>query len=102
MIANIFGIDMIGAFTFGPDALMTGAGAMDIGSQKAAGMAAGFINGMGSVGQLFSALVVAYISESRFGWDGVFYLFVVFALIGAALMATRWNYGGNAAHKTDA
>ncbi|MCH7958766.1 MAG: MFS transporter [Candidatus Hydrogenedentes bacterium] len=90
---NVAGIAFIGAMTFGPDALMTGAAAMDIGSQRAAGLASGFINGMGSVGQIFSPLVVAYVSESRFGWNGLFALLGVLSLIAAALMATKWNYG---------
>jgi len=88
---NILGISLIGVMTFGPDALMTGAAAMDIGSQKGAGVAAGFINGMGSAGQVLSPLVAAYMSESRFGWNGVFSLFVVFSIIGGILMATKWN-----------
>ena len=37
---------------YGPDALMTGAGAMDIGSRRGAILAAGIINGMGSVGSV--------------------------------------------------
>lgn len=90
---NVLGISLIGFMTYGPDSLMTGAGAMDIGSEKAAGMAAGFINGMGSMGQVVSPLAVAYVADSRFGWNGLFYMFVPCALIGAILMATKWNYG---------
>ncbi|MCP4643082.1 MAG: MFS transporter, partial [bacterium] len=93
LMFNIAGISFIGFMTYGPDALMTGAGAMDIGSQKAAGMAAGFINGMGSIGQMLSPLVVAYVSASRFGWNGLYYTFAAFSVIGALLMAARWNDG---------
>lgn len=91
--ANILGICLIGIMTFGPDALMSGAAAMDMGSQRAAGTASGFINGMGSAGQALSAPVVAYVSASSLGWNGVFYLFVVMSLGAAALMAFKWNDG---------
>ena len=72
---------------------MSGAAAMDIGSQRGAATAAGVINGMGSVGQLISPLLVAYVADSM-GWNSLFYLFVVFSLISAGLLATKWNYGG--------
>jgi sugar phosphate permease len=90
---NIVGLSLIGIMTFGPDALMTGAGAMDIGSQKAAGMAAGIINGIGSIGAALSPLLVAKVTDSRLGWDGLFPIFMIFSVIAALLMATRWNEG---------
>ncbi len=90
---NILGLSMIGIMTFGPDALMTGAGAMDIGSQKAAGMASGVINGIGSIGAALSPTLVATVSESSLGWDGLFPIFMVFSVIAALLMATNWNEG---------
>ena len=80
------------SMTFGPDALMSGAAAMDIGNQRGAATAAGLINGMGSCGQLISPLLVAYVAD-HFGWDSMFYLFVVFAIISGTLLATKWNYG---------
>ena len=89
---NILGLSLIGIMTFGPDALMTAAGAMDIGSQKAAGMAAGIINGIGSIGAALSPILVATI-ESRYGWDRIFPIFVIFSIIAALLTATRWNEG---------
>lgn len=91
-VANIISIGIIGVMTFGPDALMSGAAAMDIGNQRGAATAAGLINGMGSCGQLISPLLVAYVAE-HFGWNYLFYLFVVFAIISGTLLATKWNYG---------
>ena len=91
-VANALSIGVIGIMTFGPDALMSGAAAMDIGSQRGAATAAGLINCMGSCGQLVSPLLVAYVAD-QFGWNSMFYLFVVFALLSGALLATKWNYG---------
>ncbi len=59
----------------------------------AAATAAGVINGMGSIGQLISPLLVAYVAETM-GWNSLFYLFVAFSLISAGLLATKWNFGG--------
>jgi len=83
---------LMGFMTYGPDTLMTGAGAMDIGTPRRAATAAGVINGMGSCGQLVSPFLVVYM-KNTFGWDSLFYLFIVCALLGSLLLATKWNYG---------
>jgi sugar phosphate permease len=49
---------LIGFTLYGPDALMSGAGAMDVGSPKQAVLAAGVINGMGSIGAVVQELVL--------------------------------------------
>jgi sugar phosphate permease len=89
--ANALGIALLGFLTFGPDTLVTGAGAMDLGTRRGAATVAGVINGVGSCGQLLSAHMVAYVS-SLYGWSSLFYLFALFSFIGAALLATRWSY----------
>jgi len=88
----VLSIMLIGFMTFGPDSVMSGPAAMDIGSREAAAKAAGWINGVGSIGQLMSPFIASRVSTA-YGWDAVFYLFVVFALLGACLTATQWNYG---------
>ncbi len=90
---NIAGICLIGILTFGPDALMSGAAAMDLGSQEAAGMASGVINGLGSAGQAVSPLIVAALSQGALGWNGLFTLFALASLAAAGLMALKWNDG---------
>jgi OPA family glycerol-3-phosphate transporter-like MFS transporter len=92
---NAVGISLIGIMTYGPDTLMSGAAAQDVGSQEGAATAAGLIDGVGSIGQLFSPYVVTLVA-ARFGWNVLFYLFVVFSLIGGGLLATRWNYKAHA------
>ena len=84
-------IALVGILTYGPDTLMSGAAAQDLGSAEHAGTVAGLINGIGSFGQLCSPFIVAYVSEV-YGWEQLFYLFVIFAWIGAALLTARWNY----------
>ncbi|MCT4644778.1 MAG: MFS transporter [Carboxylicivirga sp.] len=92
MVATAIGIGLIGFLTYGPDSLMSGAAAMDLGTEKGAAKAAGFINGVGSAGQLLSPFVVAFVSE-EFGWSVLFKVFIFTSLISAILLATKWNYG---------
>lgn len=82
MLANVVGLALVGATLFGPDALLSGAAAQDAGGRHAAATATGFVNGMGSVGSVLEGLVVPAISK-RYGWEAVFQLFIVLALLGA-------------------
>jgi sugar phosphate permease len=92
IVPTIISIGLIGFFTYGPDSLMSGAAAMDIGKNHGAALAAGLINGVGSAGQLLSPFAVAFVS-AKYGWDALFQLFVVVALIAALLLILKWNYG---------
>ena len=91
-VSTMVAIGLVGFFTYGPDSLMSGAAAIDIGSEKGAAKAAGFINGVGSAGQLLSPFVVAFVSE-HFGWEMLFHIFVFASLISAILLTTKWNFG---------
>jgi OPA family sugar phosphate sensor protein UhpC-like MFS transporter len=51
---------LVGFMLFGPDALLSGVGAIDVGSKPGALAAAGIINGMGSIGPVFQ--------EEAIGW----------------------------------
>ena len=71
---------LIGFTLYGPDALMSGAGAMDVGSAKKAVVAAGVINGMGSFGGVLQEVVLGRVLK---GGDAS----QVFAvLLGSALL----------------
>ena len=84
-------ISLIGMMNYGPDTILQGAASQDIGSKWAVGTAAGFISGFGSLGQLLSPYLVAYVAQ-KYGWDRLFHLFVVISLVGGGLLATRWNH----------
>jgi len=86
-------IGLIGFMTFGPDTLISGAGAIDIGSPERAATAVGVINGMGSCGALLPPILVPFMQEA-YGWDSIFYLFSACALIAAILSTFKWNFGG--------
>ncbi len=87
---NLAAIAMIGGFTFGPDTLMAGSGTQEAVPPEAVARAAGFVNGVGSVGQVLSPYFVALIS-TRFGWDALFYSLSAAALLGSAALSTQWR-----------
>ena len=88
---NAIGISLVGIMTYGPDTLMSGAAAQDVGSADGAATAAGFIDGIGHLGMALSPFIVAFVT-ARYSWNILFHLFVVLSLIAGALLATRWNY----------
>jgi MFS transporter, OPA family, sugar phosphate sensor protein UhpC len=75
----------VGFFLYGPDALMTGAGAQDIGNERGAVLSAAVINGMGSVGAVTQELVIGHMYDSQGGDTGPIFGLLVGSAIGAAL-----------------
>ena len=57
---------LAGFMLFGPDALLSGVGAIDVGSKRGALAAAGIINGMGSIGPIFQEEIIGW-SYKAFG-----------------------------------
>ncbi len=88
-MVNLVGVALIGILTYGADILMCGAAVQDIVSQQHTASAAGFVNGVGSVGQLASPLVVSWITVHS-GWDRLFLCLVAVAWTGGLLLATQW------------
>lgn len=86
-----FSIGLIGMMNYGPDTLLQGAAAQDIGSRWGVGKASGFIDGVSSVGQLFSAYLVGFLAETS-GWDSVFTLFIIVSFMGGTILASRWHH----------
>jgi len=83
----------IGFFVYGADSVLSATCAMDLGSSRAAGSAAGIINGFGSIGAILSTVVGARVSE-RFGWAGAWYLLAGLLILACTLLAPRWNSSG--------
>lgn len=55
----------VGFTLYGPDALLTGAGAMDIGGRKAATFAAAMISGFGSLGPVVQEVVIPRLYDQK-------------------------------------
>jgi sugar phosphate permease len=76
------GMVLIGFVLFGPDALVSSVAAQDLGGVEAAGTAAGFINGLGSVGAILQGALTAYVAQ-RFGWNAMFVVFGGLSVLAA-------------------
>lgn len=85
MAANAALLAVVGFLLFGPDSLLSGTMAQDLGGRAATGRVAGIINGMGSVGAIFSPLLVAEFAR-RLGWDALFYGFFALTVVAGCLL----------------
>jgi sugar phosphate permease len=77
-------IGLIGFCLYGPDSLISGAGAIDVGSRKYAVAAAGMINGMGSLGPVLQEVMIGNMYKN----DPTDLASILGLLTGAAVAAT--------------
>jgi len=80
----------MGILIYGPDALMVSTAVLESVPHRVAGRAIAFVNGMGSVGQMFSPYLVTRFAH-HYGWDSLFNLLLITSLISAAIMARKWT-----------
>ena len=73
----------------GPDALLSGAGAMDAGSRRQAAIAAGVINGVGSVGPIVQEPLMGWLRTNH-GDDAVLWVLVLVAVLAAGGAGLFW------------
>lgn len=91
-------VSLAGIFSYGPDTLLSGACAQDIGEAEAAATATGLVEGTGHMGALFSPYVVVCVS-GRYGWDWLFPVFASTAFVAGAVLMPLWNLGLRKTHK---
>jgi OPA family glycerol-3-phosphate transporter-like MFS transporter len=88
----------VGFTLFGPDALLSGAGAMDIGTRRTATFAAAMISGFGSTGAALQEIAIGQLYKpSRDGMLPIFLLLFGSAILGAlfcAILVIRNKRGG--------
>ncbi len=85
---------LIGLFLFGPDSMLSATAAIEFGTKKGAGSAAGFINGWGSFGQILGVALPGYLMAWFPGTDTtviLFYGFSVATLVAGLLLLPLWN-----------
>jgi sugar phosphate permease len=73
-------LGLIGFMAMGPDSLLSGAGAMDVGSRRQAAIAAGVINGLGSIGPIVQEPAIGWLKQTQ-GLDSVFLLLVAIVFL---------------------
>jgi sugar phosphate permease len=79
-------ISLMGILIYGADVLMSAMAVLDAVPDQLHGRAAGFVNGIGSIGQTLSPFLVT-IFVWQFGWTKLFDLFVFFALVAGGVCA---------------
>jgi len=98
----VFGASSLFAFTlcmglagfmlYGPDSLLSGVAAIDVGSKRGALAAAGIINGTGSIGPIFQEQIIGWMYERYdHALTPIFILLVAVAVVGAALTLVLWT-----------
>jgi sugar phosphate permease len=82
---------LAGFMLYGPDSLISGVGAIDVGTKRGALVAAGIINGTGSIGPIFQEEIIGWMYE-RYNHDliPIFILLVVVASITAFITLILW------------
>jgi len=85
-------ICLMGMLIYGPDVLMTATTVLEAVPSSAHGRAAAWVNGAGAAGQMVSPFIVSGIVQG-FGWDSLFNVFVICALIAGTLLTLRWDEG---------
>jgi sugar phosphate permease len=83
-------ISLAGFLSYGPDTLLSGAAAQDVGETRAAATASGLIDGIGHLGAIASPYLVIIVSE-RYGWDRLFLIFAGSALLAGLVLIPLWN-----------
>jgi sugar phosphate permease len=82
-------LGLIGFTALGPDSLVSGACAMDAGTRSQAALAAGIINGMGSVGPIVQEPMIGWLKQTA-GVNSVFLLLVGVVLLTTLGSAVLW------------
>ncbi len=85
-VGTAVSISLMGILIYGADVLMSAMAVLDAVPSGLYGRAAGFVNGVGSIGQTLSPFLVT-IFVLRFGWTKLFDLFVCVALVAGAVCA---------------
>ncbi len=91
-------LGVVGFFLYGPDSLLTGAGAMDIGNRRTATFATAVISGFGSLGPVLQEVIIPRVYDEKTAGLGVVFgiLFVSAALaaVFCGLLVWRNRRGG--------
>lgn len=86
------GMELAGFMLFGPDSLLSGAGAIDVGSRQGALAAAGIINGMESISPIFQEQIVGWLYKGSGGrLEPILAMLVAVAAVGALLTSLLWR-----------
>lgn len=92
LIATAIVVSLAGLLTYGPDTLLSGAAAQDLGKGISTATSSGLIDGIGHLGSLLSPYMVIFVS-ARYGWNLLFVFFACAGLLAAVSLIPVWNFG---------
>jgi OPA family sugar phosphate sensor protein UhpC-like MFS transporter len=91
-------LGVVGFFLYGPDSLLSGAGAMDIGSRRAATFATAVISGFGSLGPVLQEVIIPRLYDEKTAGlgpvFGILFASAVMAALFCGLLVFRNRKGG--------
>jgi sugar phosphate permease len=64
---------------------------MDMGTRKAAGSVAGFIDFFGYIGAGMAGVFSGFLTD-KFGWSASFWFWIISAFLSSAILAGLWKY----------
>lgn len=86
---------LIGALAYIPDSLVSGAAAIDFGTRRGAGTAAGVINGVGSLGAIVGGTLPGFVKQltgsDTTPWNGIFLSLAGGLIVAAICVLPQWN-----------
>jgi sugar phosphate permease len=85
-------LGLVGFMAMGPDSLLSGAAAMDVGSRRQAAVAAGVINGLGSIGPIVQEPMIGWLKQTQ-GLGPVFALLVAIVLVTTIATGLLYRFG---------
>ena len=88
-------LSLCGFMMMGPDSLLAGVGAIDVGGKEGAIVAAGIINGVGSIGPIFQEEIIGWMLDHhghQATYDMMIYICLV-GIIGTLYLARRAKRG---------
>ena len=90
LVVTALWVSLAGMLTYGPDTLLSGAAAQDVGGELATATSSGLIDGLGHLGALFSPYLVVFVS-ARYGWNLLFLLFSGAAFVASLSLLPIWK-----------
>lgn len=94
-LVNVLTLGLVGGCLFAADSLISGAVAQDLGGPYASGLAAGMINGIGSIGQVLQGFVLVWVTD-HYDFPTLFYVFMALAGAGALCLVPYLRVGPRA------
>ena len=89
LVPNVVVLGLMGFLLFGPDAMVSATAAQDLGGPRTAALAAGIINGLGSLGQIVSGPLAKYAPKDD--WAVLFSVLAAVTALSAVFLAPFWR-----------